>query len=89
MLKIFKWLWYKAETNAAQKIIDELGAFADYHKMKSEIEYLISKHEPRKPESPNPFPSQKLDPTQHEAVSNEIYKFIDLIERWRKNAKQD
>jgi hypothetical protein len=84
MLKVFKWLWDKAEKHGEQKVLAGLHSMRQYHHLQSEIAYLEAKHEPKKPryeDKHDVFMIPRLTPQEHGAVAQKISDFINIYEK--------
>lgn len=80
MLKIFKWLWDKAEEQGREKARAEIYYLRTYHIQKAEIAMLKAKHEPDDGRYEDEFKNMfqpKLTPQEHSAIANELGRMID------------
>jgi hypothetical protein len=88
MIKVFKWLWDKAEAQGEQRVLDQLYGLRSYHQQQAEIAYLKAKHEPDEPrydDKMEKFMFPKLTPQEHSAVASKVGDLITVIERTRED----
>jgi len=84
MLKVFEWLWDKAEKHGEQKVLARLYSMRQYHNLQSEIAFLVDKHESKKPkyeDKHDAFMTPRLTPQEHSAVARKISDFINIYEK--------
>lgn len=79
MLKIFKWLWDKAETQGREKARAEIYGLRTYHIQKAEIAMLKKRYEPDEPKYKDDIRDMfqpRLSPQEHSAIANELGRMI-------------
>lgn len=79
MLRVFKWLWDKAEDHGEQKILAQLHNLREYHNLKSEIAYLRDRYEPEDDDIHSKkamFSRPRLTPKEHGAIASELDKIL-------------
>lgn len=84
MLRVFKWLWDKAEAHGEQKVLAQLYSMRQYHYQQAEIAYLKAKHEsddPKYEDKMDTFMFPKLTPQEHSAVATKVTDFITNYEK--------
>lgn len=78
MIKVFKWLWDKAEEHGREQVLADLHSRREYHHLKAEIAHLKGKYEPEdeKDSRFSPFPIRTMLPMEHGAISGELDKVL-------------
>lgn len=85
MLKVFKWLWDKAEEHGREQVLADIHSIRQYHLLESEIAFLKKKYEVEDPNTKSPrFPIKTLLPMEHGAIADEMSK---VLQRWHEENK--
>ncbi len=89
MLKVFKWLWDKAQDHGERRILDQLYGLLSYHRQQAEIAFYKEKYELGSDNDDDMFKRKfmrpKLSPKEHGAVAGELSRLITDIERQREH----
>lgn len=90
MIKVFKWLWDKAQNHGEQKVLNILYGLRTYHIQKAELMYYKNKYEPEKFDDNDirKFMSPRLSPKEHSAIANELGRLLTDFEK-QKELKHD
>lgn len=79
MVKVFKWLWDKAEKHGEQKVIAQLLGLRSYHMLKAELTYMKTKYEPddhKREDDVRRFMSPVLTAQEHSAIAGMLGDFV-------------
>ncbi len=88
MIKVFKWLWNKAEKHGREQVITELRALREYHYLKAQISLLERKYEPDTGERGTY--KNYLPPKHHEAIAGELGIILErYYVRYERGKKSD
>lgn len=87
MLRLFQWLWGKAEAHGEQRVLDHFYALRFYHQQQAEIAFLREKVEPPDTRDSNFAPREirRLSPQEHSAIVGAVGDLITVIERSRED----